>query len=314
MISATMGVTVMSRKTLSVASGILFLLSIIVLTWTQTIARAQSPMKTTDLADYGLVLIPPGDPNFEGLARAVLRGRRDAMFELFKPFSAVLHNMTDKSVVGYALMWEFTDERGRRRQQYSSYSEPGSLLDGGKPRGDQGTFRKGFLVGPHSYRLITPHSSIGPDSDLFESPAGGARNALLEMEVDNLSKTKDLEVSLDGAFFEDGTFVGPNRSAFFEIFRADFDAQQDLMAGIVKALSQGKTIEEISRELEGSLSSGANPQWPGPTPTEAYEYARRKYLQEFVGVRRAAGDELARGHVFNKWFRKPPRLVKPQRP
>lgn len=301
----------MQVKSLSVTSAAMSLLAVVMLAWTQTPAEAQSPMKTTGLPDCGLVLIGPGDPNFEGLANAVLRGRRHTMFEVFKPFSAVLHNTTDKSVVGYALTLEYLDERNRRRQHHSKYYQPAALLDGGMHRGDARTSLKGLMVGPHSYRLITRHSSIGPESDLFEPPAGGVQNPVFQMEVDNLSRAKDLELSLDGAFFEDGTFVGPNRSAFFEFFRADFDAQQDLMTGVIEALSQGKTIQEIAQGLERSLSSAEETLLsPVPTAAEAYEYARRRYVGEFLGVRRAAGDEAARGHAFEKRFRKPPRLVK----
>lgn len=299
----------MKCKLLLLAAGTFFLPAVIALAWTQIPTEARAPMKATGVHDHGLVLIGASDPNFDGLVTSVLRGRRDAMFELFKPFSVVLHNTTDRGVVGYALVWEFTDVSGRRIRRHSSYSQPASLLDGRKPRSTQGLLSEGLRIGSHSHRLLTPHSSIGPESSVNPPLSSAERNPALDMEIRNLSEAKDLEVSLDGAFFEDGTFVGPNRSGFFEIFRADFDARQDLMSRIVEDLSRGKTIEQISHELEASIA-GQGPQRPGPTVAEVYQYSQRLYAEEFLGVRRAAGDEAAKGHVFDKWFRNPPRLVR----
>jgi hypothetical protein len=98
-------------------------------------------------------------------------------------------------------------------------------------------------------------------------------------------------VSIDAAFFEDGTCVGPDLTGAFATFKAHVDARRDLLQGIVAAQNKGMTSDQIFEYVSSVANSSV---MPDPSDRAAsYNYFRKIYAQELINVRARQGDEKA---------------------
>jgi hypothetical protein len=98
-------------------------------------------------------------------------------------------------------------------------------------------------------------------------------------------------VSLDGAIFEDGQFVGPNLGASYEWVVAGLNAQRDLYNSVLANHESGKDPDAVWAPVQAlaanePLGSQSRAQW---------NYAKRQKLfaQELINVRELHGDEAA---------------------
>jgi hypothetical protein len=66
----------------------------------------------------------------------------------------------------------------------------------------------------------------------------------------HLANYTDITVSIDGVFFEDGTFVGPDTTNFFAQAQAVVAAKRDLPQQISDQLQSKKQPMEIYKTLE----------------------------------------------------------------
>src|SRR5918912_2147203 len=69
-------------------------------------------MNVKDLPEHGLILVTSADPSFSELT-ANLYQESDNSMEALKPFSVLLKNMGNKTVIAYQLKWELTQPDGR---------------------------------------------------------------------------------------------------------------------------------------------------------------------------------------------------------
>lgn len=124
------------------------------------------------------------------------------------------------------------------------------------------------------------------------------------------AQATDIHVSLDGAFFEDGSFVGPNESRVFEIIKSEVGAKQHVLSYIVTSVSQGRTIDAVANELQASLplSRPELSRTPDGSISGLDDYFRFQYVSEFLGVLKANGRVLALGWAYDGLYQHPPRL------
>jgi hypothetical protein len=270
-----------------------------------------------DIPKYGLTLISPSDPSFNDMASALLKGNQNAMFEALKPFSALLKNTGDLAVVGYNLKWEMMGADGTIAARDAGWANPGALMDRGAPGMEYLSTSAGFAIKPHSARLISFAFSVGEDEwgGSIGAYAGGSADPasidpsktaklqqaardkdwrpFIDMMKAELQSYTSITISIDGVFFEDGTFVGPDTTQYFARIKANIDAKRDLLQEIAFAMEHKRTYDEIFGDMEELANSPKNIERADASPGEYYEYYKKIYADEVVRMRRAMGNEKA---------------------
>jgi hypothetical protein len=298
---------------LSVLAGFCVLCLVITTALSRPEVHAQAAMKVSGIPESGLVLIGPADPGFEEMASAALKGRRDIVYETFKPYSVILQNKTEKTVVAYVVRLEFNSANGKLVSWQRYFGQVTALLDGNKRKSNPEADRAGPTIPPNAWKIVTPESYIGSESRVTSeaSAANDEFRAYLQHLTSRLNQGTGMTASLDGAFFEDGTFVGQDKSGFFDIFKAEVNAKQDLMFQIVSGHRAGRDANEVVNEIKSSLPESGQPiLGPGASPSDFYQYFRRLYGSEIVGIRDKLGGQAVLGHAYQQLFQNHPFLMK----
>ncbi len=301
----------MIRRMLPALAGFSVLCLVVAVALTSRAVHAQVSMNVTGLPDKGLILIGPTDPTFEEKARSVLKGRKDFTYETLKAYSVILENKTQKTVVAYSLRWEYPAPKGQIGIWDQSFGQGSRLLDGTKRKTNALDDKRGPTIDPGEWKLITPKSYIGSESRVTSDAqaADQGYRTYLQSVADRLG-SGGLTVTLDGAFFEDGTFVGPDRAGYFDIFKAEVTARHDLMARVVAASKARQGLAQVASEIESALPAQKPQLRPGATPGDYYEYYKNLYATEFLNVRNKLGDQGALGLAYFHSFQHPPVFVK----
>lgn len=67
-----------------------------------------------DLPEHGLIIIRPSDPSFDSLAADLFKDVPNEEVESLKPFSVLIKNETDRTVVSQTIIWELTQTDGKK--------------------------------------------------------------------------------------------------------------------------------------------------------------------------------------------------------
>lgn len=298
-----------------VLPGLSFLLLVIFAASNMGGVRAQTPMQITGIPEKGLVLVGANDPLFPSMANAILNGRDDLIYNTFQPYSVVLWNKTGKTVVEYCLRWEFTNPDGKRVAWTMSYGATRGLLDGSAPKAGALIGKLSSIIRPNEWMIVTPKSNIGSMSQLTPPSRSsiGAYTADLQSHLDTLRTSSDLTISLDGAFFDDGTFVGPDQSGFFDRFKAQVTAKQDVMNQVLDGVAKGQSVESIADQLKASVPSTGGlleRTLQTATPADWYQFFRSRDVSSFLSTRAAYGDDKAVDFAKKARFEHLPNFVK----
>jgi hypothetical protein len=281
-----------------------------------------------DLPEHGLKMISPSDPAFNGRMSALLNGKPNAFIERMKPYSVFLVNSGHKTVVAYQLKWEIIRTDGSVVSRKAAYSNPRALMDGGVVGQEKLSVSEGYALRVNSARLISlafsldeaQGGTIGGYAGGYADP--GKVDQLKQLMRDNnpaaiaaaiaeeLETYRSITVSLDGAFFDDGTFVGPDTTQFFAQVQAQLDAKRELLEEIAFALNHKKShddiyagIEEIAKSQDVLITSTAS-------STDFYRYYKKVYAQEILSMRRAMDANKAIQLALQPLHRRWPRLTK----
>lgn len=211
-----------------------------------------------DFPEHGVHIITSVDPSFEALASGYFKAKAKNIPESLNPFSVFIKNSGNKTVVAYALRWQMVRADGQVIQNTTSYSEPGVLMGNEMPNNP--AFKHIDAIEPGAVRCFSWDSPIREDTSQplggGDAPVSGklspnqfkdpiARRDNIRAE---LSLATDLTVSLDGVFFDDGTFIGPNITGFFERIQSVVNAKVDLLREIEIA-SQTGTVEQAIENI-----------------------------------------------------------------
>jgi hypothetical protein len=289
------------------------------------------PMKVEGFADAGLLLVGPSDPRFNGMANAVLQGRSDPSYEILKPYSVILQNNSTKTLVAYAISWDCVEPDGTVTGLDKSVMQVSALLDGDRPQTDpeekgqiqqaefavgkrtdsENLFADNGAIEPGDFKIVTVESGleslIGTKRPALREAFDGQRAFDLQLKIHGYDEDKAISVTLDGAFFEDGSFIGPDQSKFFDEFRAEVSARQNVMAYIVNNASEG--LDQVAAELQLMVSVDKfgfiHPLGLGAS-SDLSKFRKSRYAAAFLNIRKKRGDEAALGWAKRQLFRNPP--------
>jgi hypothetical protein len=187
-----------------------------------------------DLRQFGVVLIPPSAPEYDALL-ADIRWRVDDPVEGSPPLlerirgrindadretSAILVNRSPFGIAAIQQIWSFRESDGRT---YTHSTGPGAnnpsiLLPYGMPEKALKLHGYWHVILPGSKRYLSRSGTLLGDNSDVRPPAadevwpgggmgfGGASGGHSAGEIESVTLT------LDGVFFTDGGFIGPNQA------------------------------------------------------------------------------------------------------
>lgn len=261
-----------------------------------------------DLPEYGVRLITAADPSFNGLVAANLKNIPLESIESNKPFSVFIKNTGKRDLVAYALKWELVEEDGSVRTHVSGEGNP-NLLMGIEPTRVPALVELSPVVKPTKVKFcswvppvedkgigVTTGGTPAGTSDprfLQRAAKGGKRDEIRDYLQTQLRRGRNITISVDGAFFDDGTFVGPNTTGYYEQIEAQIRAKHDMLEEMSNALQEGKTPDEVFQILEPYRSLPQVRFSEQPTATDFYNFWKKTYAEEAISMRYAAGARQA---------------------
>src|SRR2546423_878240 len=264
-----------------------------------------------DLPEHGIKIITPADPSFDGLMTAFQKKNPDAPIEALKLFSIFIKHSGNRPIVSYKLRWACMKSDGTVIYKESSYLANWILMDEGAFSHTSAIANAPKVIKPHSTwffsQIAEPepleggtenrqqsrswHLTVSSDSGVIEQNPSEAR--VLSLLNAELSRYTSITISLDGVFFDDGSFAGPNETGFFEAVKAEVDARHDLLVDIQKGIQQGKSADEIIRSLEVLEAAPEVDIGLNSTPSDYYKYNKKRFAEKFLNIARHLGNTEA---------------------
>lgn len=285
------------------------------------------PISVKDLPEYGVRIIDASDASFDQKAEAFFKGQPPTMVVRIRPFSALLENTGSQAIVGSSVKWVISKKDGSTYSVPVSSVNPRALMDG-EPKLIQTT--QGAAIRPHSVRFVSVLGSAGNGQQVdlarswisfrgTSSERESFQDALARGDMDDafamsaigkvLAEATGATISIELIFFEDGTFVGDDKSDFFEKVSADINAEYDLATEVAEAQRQGKSTDEIFKHLEDIAGTASRSRDESPSLEkysikqnsdgvaaarssrydDAYIRSKRIYARAFVGMKETVG-------------------------
>jgi hypothetical protein len=216
---------------------------------------------------------------------------------------ATLINQSDKPIVAWSLKYRMEDESGRARDSNTTMggnSVPSLLY----PFGLTPEARKQLIyynaILPASRRYIKDGELIGDNSDVRPPKpdevweggwfgfGGGNR---LNRQLDEM---KSVTLILDGIFFADGEFAGPNQLQLFDMVVYGSGVCQDVAGTAAQLVKGGNDDAAILTAVEKQTgpSRAATPPPPGSqSPPELFREQARAFIALTIShTRKQLGD------------------------
>jgi len=201
-------------------------------------------------------------------------------------------------VVAYALQWCFTKADGTNSYQRETYGDHTALMEGtvfSDKYEDQSAWIKPNAA--RFFSMVSPNGSslirVPVSRDEAEQIKQGARfseSELLQRYASELSKYVNVTVSIDGAFFDDGTFVGDDSTGFFAATNAQVEARHDLLNEMALGLSKN-TKREVFNQVEVVADQPDVTLTSDSTPTDHYNFWKKFYAKNVLAIRNTYGEE-----------------------
>jgi len=297
---------------------ILLAISIVVFYTVLTERSGQVSLKIKDIREHGLVIVGRADSDFESL-RSNLSEKGVRLDLSIQPY-VFIKNLGNKRAIAYSLKWELLKDDGRVVSKSRSYSREDILMGKEAPENANDE----IILRPNTARLFSlfgygdgqeiPLAAVsktgrGSDTEMLQKLD---QTDLVTRAGNELEHTVSVTVSIDGAFFEDGTFVGPNTTSFFERTSTKLDARNNMLEEILRRLNQGDTPADVMKYLKAksdSLSESKPPPGRKAKSEEIYKYQEKKFLDDALGMGEATGnDEQAVRRILE--YNKPTRHLK----
>jgi len=247
-----------------------------------------------DLPRHGVVLVPPSAPEYDTLFAEIQRRAnvpqdgsppfperiRPRIVPDDRPTSAILLNGSLKSIVGLQAVWRFETETGRTFRHSRGMLSPKNILLPFHRRDESAMKLANYwqTIFPGSKRYIGESGLVGDNTDvrppaddekwragIIGSGGGGG---------DSRDPIRQVTLVLDGVFFVDGEFVGPDDGKMFEQTVADAEAHRVLARIAQDGHHKGLSAAEILAEIE--KTTGAAPGRPPLPPNLGNQAATRE--------------------------------------
>jgi hypothetical protein len=242
--------------------------------------------KIKDLREHGISLIAPSEPSF-AVSKTVT----------INPYSILLKNASGRAVVGYSITWEcFDGERESAERDMSHDVRISNILGVVLTRGEESD--RQAVLSSLERQVIKPRTTWLISDDAPARQVGnGVEDVGTELDQAALAEVRAacpiMTVTLDGIFFDDGTFIGPDTSNFFLKVKTQLDARYELLQWVQNELKAGKSPGDVFKGLEQIRDREGQPQGEELTMAELRAYFRKKYAQDVLGKKEMWGPDKA---------------------
>ncbi|MBN9660305.1 MAG: hypothetical protein J0H49_19105 [Acidobacteria bacterium] len=237
-----------------------------------------------DLAQHGLWLIGPGSSHFDQWLAEILhlgqdRGRdwRDSSsrgidYESERQGSAILVNGSGRDIAEIAFHWRFQRKdliQSTRIGGLGMGMVPGLLLPFGLGETELAGLRDRFSIKAGSKRYVVAGRILGDNSDVAPAPTSGWIGSVTsEGRVDrhpmDWSVIRSTTLSLDGVFFVDGGFVGPDQAGLWAKTTGAARIHTEMARLAFEGRARGDSAEMIFARLSEATSAPVDPLSPPP--------------------------------------------------
>lgn len=253
-----------------------------------------------DLPDRGLSIVSPSDPTYMQLVSELLQGKSDPLVQTLAPYSIFVKNNSDHAVVACILKWQMVTSSGKTLLWKMDYTNFQPLM--GK---DISEVKEGFTIRPGRNWFFTP-SYLNFEQEPIESRPEALED--LNRILTQLQKFVSISVSLDGVFFEDGSFVGPDTTEFFAQTQAKRDGRRDAFLEIVNEKKSGKTDAEIFKSVEKMSNEKINAR--ATTPADFYKTFKKNAADEILKAKAVEGEARSLARAESRLKKPWPELKK----
>ena len=251
-----------------------------------------------DLPQSWLIIVKPYDPEFEVLARQFLTQHPDPDFDKIRPFSIFLKNNNSRAVVAHSVVWQFIDQTGKSINSTHNYINSPALTDGillpAQPNEltNEVIPANGFVLLSIAPKLVIDGGGGGRAVDKNEiknTPRTGYReirlNSIENLYRDLLNGKSEVVINIDGAFFEDGGFVGPDLTNFFNTTEAHVRAKRDLVSFIDNSLKKGMPEETIFQTIKQRAEIKLKKSPDMRRVEDVYDFSTKTFANYFLRLR-----------------------------
>lgn len=243
-----------------------------------------------DFPEHGIYLIGPSSPSFAQMAAQLIKGNEYSVTD-FPPYSVFLRNTSSHSVVGYRLTWECVDKKGDAAHNDVSNIISYLFLHGDQSERNKTMAGEAGVIGPNSTWFISLDHPARRVEGIGE---GQIDESIFVSQVQEISRDfSKVTISVDGLFFDDGTFLGADTTKFFDEVQSQMDARYEVLNEVESGLRSGANFEEIQRKLE-QMASQPKPQLgTSPSRIEYMNCFRVLFAKDVLGMKALYGTEKA---------------------
>ena len=241
------------------------------------------------LSEHSVSLIAPSDP--------ILTGGRTAFVD---PYSVALRNTSSKAVVGYSIKWECFDGKTESASRDMSHDRKFSNSLGFAFMYGEESERRAVLknadevIQPNSTWLISPDLPARKLSGPLEEISTGHDQATV---ADFQAVCPTITITLDGVFFDDGTFIGPDTNDFFAKVKTQMDVRHEVLQGVQSDLKAGKNPTEVFKGLEQMRDRERHMSGGEMTMNDLRSFYRHMFARDVLGMKEMWGADGAIANV-----------------
>jgi hypothetical protein len=260
-----------------------------------------------DLPQYGVVLIPPSSPDYAALLADIQKRQsnpipgsepKPADFEDPSAPTMILCNRSQTAIAELSWIWKFELETGQTMRSSSMISagDPSVLAPFGLGERERKLYGYWHVILPGSKRGIRGGSMFGDNTDvrlpqideLWKGGvlvSGSGRYRLR-------GPLKSVTLTLDGVFFMDGGFAGPDTFHSFDRITADVDAHLQVARIARDGHNKGLAAATIFTQIEAVTGPNRGPAPPPPSMGEARDFRQDslRTLASQISMMRQYGD------------------------
>ncbi len=262
-----------------------------------------------DLPRHGLVLVDLSEPFSERIIPSFI-SKWQTISDSVQLRSLALLNESDQTVVAYKLLWNLDYANGTCLVDEKSFANI-EVLMGVEPTKEQVNSFDDPTIKPGGFRLfsLSTRMPIAIRSEAKRSSGIGAlTGGMTVLRDDSEGADYVRAVSIDGAFYGDGRFVGPDTTGYFAMVRAEIRAKLDLLHEISRAVETGGSLSAVFDNLRANTNSLQYR--PRMTASEAYDFYRQIFAEEILRMRGASGEANAARLILQELSREWPELRK----
>ncbi|MDQ3743621.1 MAG: hypothetical protein M3444_04500 [Acidobacteriota bacterium] len=248
-------------------------------------------LSVQDIREHGLTIIGPGDASFDGMLNGARGNMSGVPLDAIRPYTVFIKNTGRRAVVAFILKWELVRPDGKANTRTDQYVTQYSLM------GDGVSDSEGHAIKANTAWLAFPGFATAQDTPIWDN--GGPKVAAYFDSMSNdLAQFSKINVSLDGVFFEDGAFVGPDTTGFYGKVEALIRADQDLRDELETRRKSGKSADDVLTHVTEEAGKPKVRLGRNSTADDYYNYFKRSAAKELLEMRNLSGSEKTLEHAL----------------